>query len=95
MNKFAVLTAAAVTALSFGLGAALAQGTDDFDKADANKDKWVSMEEAMAVYPTLTEDLFKQADANADGNLDSGEFTALQGLTAGLDSNVSSSSSAM
>ena len=61
----------------------------DFAGADANKDAIVSWDEALAVYPTLTEDLFKQADANADGSLDEAEFTALVGLTAGVDATTS------
>ena len=83
MNKIAILTAAAVTAVSFGVGGALAQAGGDFAKADANKDGFVTQEEAMGVYSTLTPDLFVKADANADGKLDETEFAALQGLTAG------------
>ena len=88
MNKLALLAAAALTAATFG-AAAIAQessGTGDFGAADANKDGVVSWDEAFGVYPTLTQELFGQADANADGNLDEAEFTALVGLTAGVDS---------
>jgi hypothetical protein len=86
MNKLATTIAvASLTLATFG-GAAIAQNAnqDDFTKADGNKDGMVSMTEAVGVYPTLTQDLFNQADKNADGNLDQGEFTALQGLSAGL-----------
>jgi hypothetical protein len=95
MNKLAIIAAAALTAATFG-AAAIAQDTaaGDFDKVDANKDAVVSWDEALGAYPTLTEDLFKQADANADGNLDATEFIALQGLTAGLDDSGTSSSAA-
>lgn len=95
MNKFALAAAAALTAGVFGV-AAIAQDTTggDFDKADANNDTLVSYEEALGVYATLTQDLFNQADANGDGNLDEGEFTSLQGLTAGLDSGTDASAPA-
>jgi hypothetical protein len=65
MKKLALFAAAALTAGSFGVGAVMAQGTDD---------------------------AFAKADANKDGKLDTGEFTALVGLSAGLDSGTSSSS---
>lgn len=98
MNKFALVAAAALSVATFG-AAAIAQDTSsaDFDKIDANKDAVVSWDEALGAYPTLTQELFAQADANADGSLDESEFTALVGLTAGVDSggSTSSSSSAM
>ena len=96
MNKLALVAAAALSAASFG-AAAIAQDTTtgDFDAADANNDGVVSYDEAIGIYPTLTEVLFGQADANADGSLDEAEFTALVGLTAGADTDTSSSSSAM
>ena len=96
MKKFALLTAAALTVTTFGVAGALAQagGTDDFAKADANKDGGVDMTEAMGVYPTLTQDLFTKADANADGKLDAGEFASLQGLAGALGQNSTTSSSA-
>ena len=93
MNKLALIAAAAVALATFGTAAVYAEGSDDFAMADGNKDKLVSMAEAQGVYPTLTQDLFDQADANKDGNLDAGEFTALQGLTAGVTANGDGSSS--
>ena len=93
MNKIAILTAAAVAAVSFGVGGAFAQAGGDFAKADANKDGFVTQEEAMGVFPTLTADLFTKADSNADGKLDETEFAALQGLTAGVDAHSTSSAS--
>lgn len=89
MNKLALVAAAALTTATFG-AAAIAQDsmtseTGNFDNADANKDMLVSWDEALGAYPTLTQDLFNQADANGDGSLDEAEFTALEGLTAGLD----------
>lgn len=86
MNKLSLIAAAALSAGIFGV-AAIAQDTSgsDFTKYDANKDNLISWEEAIGAYPTLTQVIFDQADANDDGSLDEGEFTALQGLTAGLD----------
>ncbi|MEO8756663.1 MAG: hypothetical protein ABI398_02760 [Devosia sp.] len=94
MNKLALIAAAAIALATFGTAAVYAEGTDDFAMADGNKDKMVSMAEAQGVYPTLTQTLFDQADANKDGNLDAAEFTALQGLTAGITGNGNGSSQA-
>lgn len=95
MNKLALLAAAALTATSFGVAGAMAQagGTDDFAKADANKDGSVDMTEAMGVYANLTQDLFTKADANADGKLDETEFASLQGLVGALPATDTTSSS--
>lgn len=92
MNKLAILAAAALSAGTFGM-AAMAQDGSDFVNADGNKDGLVSWEEARGVFPTLSEEVFKQADANADGNLDEAEYTALQGLTAGAEDTTSTPSS--
>lgn len=96
MNKLATLAAAALAVAAFG-SVAIAQdsGTDKFAAADGNKDSAVTWEEAAAAFPTLTEDLFKKADANADGKLDASEFASLEGLGASLDDTATSSSSAM
>ncbi|MBI4920332.1 MAG: hypothetical protein HY834_01160 [Devosia nanyangense] len=95
MNKLALIAAAAMTAATFGAAGVLAQSaTDDFSKTDANKDGIVSFDEAMGTYPTLTQILFDQADANTDGNLDETEFGTLLGLVAGLDDGATSSSEA-
>jgi hypothetical protein len=84
MNKLALFAAAALTASTFGLSAMAQDATEsDFSRADGNNDGIVSWEEALGVFPTLSQTLFNQADANADGNLDEAEFTALVGLTAG------------
>ena len=94
MNKLAIVAAAALTAATFG-AAAIAQDStaSDFVNVDANKDNLVSWDEALGAYPTLTQELFNQADANADGSLDEAEYTALVGLTAGLDATTTPSSS--
>jgi len=93
MNKLAIVAAAALATATFGISGAFAQSDDAFTKADANNDGGVTLEEAMAVYPTLPQDLFTKADANADGKLDNAEFTALVGLTAGLPGGDGGSSS--
>jgi hypothetical protein len=97
MNKLALLAAAALTATSFGVAGAIAQagGTDDFAKADANKDGYVDMTEAQGIYANLTQDLFTKADANADGKLDATEFAALQGLAGALPQSTDTNSSDM
>ncbi len=86
MNKLALIAAAALTAATFG-GAALAQDanatTPDFKTVDANVDGMISWEEAFGAFPTISEDLFKQADANGDGSLDEGEFANLVALVPG------------
>jgi len=94
MNKIAIMAAAAAAAVSFGVGGVLAQAGGDFASADANKDGFVSQDEAMGVYPTLTADIFAKADANGDGKLDAGEYGSLQGLTAAIEGNQTSSSTA-
>lgn len=96
MKKIALVAAAALTASTFGL-AAMAQdnSTGDFDKADANNDGWVSLQDAQTIYPTLTEVLFNQADENGDGQLDEAEFTGLKALAAGLAPNNNDDSSSM
>ena len=105
MNKLALAAAAALSVATFGAAAIAQDSSTDFDSVDANHDNIVSFEEAAGVYTGLSEAIFAQADANGDGSLDEGEFTALRGLTAGLDadtqepvtpsSEASSSSSAM
>lgn len=86
MQKIAILAAAAATLMSVGIGGALAQNNsnEDFNTADANHDGFVTMEEAMGIYSTLTPDLFAKADANGDQKLDEAEYSALVGLTAAI-----------
>lgn len=75
MNKLAIIAAAALTAGTFG-AVAIAQDAS-FGAADANGDGVVSFDEAFAVYPGLTQDVFNQADSNGDGSLDDIEFAGL------------------
>lgn len=88
MQKIALLAAAAATLMSVSVAGALAQSNsnDDFNTADANHDGFVTMEEAMGIFSTLTPDLFAKADANGDQKLDEAEYSALVGLTAGITS---------
>jgi len=68
-----------VTALVLGLGssAALAQAAPtDFATIDADKDGAVTLTEAQAVWPQLTEEIFKAADVNADAKVDQAEYEA-------------------
>lgn len=46
---------------------------EDFDGADIDNDGWLSMEEAQAVVPELTEAIFAAIDINSDGFLDQEE----------------------
>ena len=96
MNKFALIAAAALTAATFGT-AAIAQDSQEagsFTRVDANADGMVSWDEALGAYPTLTQELFAQADTNGDGSLDEAEYTGLQGLTAGMGNSSDSTLSA-
>lgn len=95
MKNLALIAAAAMTAATFGAGAiAMAQeSTTDFTRADANNDMMVTFDEARGAYPTLTEDLFNQADEDKNGSLSEAEYAGLGGLTAGLDGQGSDNSS--
>jgi Ca2+-binding EF-hand superfamily protein len=56
-------------------GAAFAEAPM-FDTVDTDGDGLVSLSEAQAVAPDLTEDGFAAFDLNADGGLDNEEFAA-------------------
>ncbi|MDO8359786.1 MAG: hypothetical protein Q7T08_07080 [Devosia sp.] len=93
MNKLALIAAAAMTIATFGAAGVLAQSaSDDFSKTDTDASSAVSFEEAMVTYPTLTQALFDQADANTDGSLDAIEFEVLVGLVAAPSGDATSSS---
>ena len=91
MNKLAIVTLAAVSAATFGVAGAFAQAGGDFAAIDTNHDQKVTLEEAMGPYPTLTQSLFDQADANKDGSLDEAEYGTLGGLLGGQNGGDSSS----
>jgi Ca2+-binding EF-hand superfamily protein len=62
----------AIAALGFA-GAAVAQ-----DVADTDGDGVYSMEELMAAYPAITDEVFAMVDANGDGAVDADELAAAQ-----------------
>ncbi|HEX4297070.1 MAG TPA: hypothetical protein VHZ56_03540 [Devosia sp.] len=84
MKKIALLAVMGLVAGGLAAPVLAATNEDSFQRADANKDGVVSWDEAIGVYPTLTQTLFQQADANGNKTLDEGEFSVLQGLSAGL-----------
>lgn len=85
MKNLAIVAVTGLMLSGLAASAVMAEdGSEKFINTDANKDNIVSMAEAQGAYPTLTQVLFDQADANHDGNLDAAEFTALEGLSAGL-----------
>lgn len=64
----------AAVLIALGLtGAAVAQ-----EVVDADGNGTYSMEELMAAYPDLTEDIFVTVDANADGEVDADELAVAQ-----------------
>lgn len=73
MKKFAIILAAV------GLStAALAQGaTIDLATIDTDKSGDVSLVEAQAIWPDLTEEAFKAADLDGSGALSLDELSAL------------------
>ena len=80
--KTLTLIAASTLIIGSFATAAFADGTDRFANIDGNKDQVVSMAEAMGAFPTLTSNIFNQADANHNGILDESEFQSLDGLSA-------------
>ena len=71
-----ILATAALLSLTSAL--AFAQ-TPDFAAVDADASGAVSMEEAQAAMPDLTEEAFKAADADGSGDLSAEEFATLAG----------------
>jgi hypothetical protein len=93
MNKIALVAAAALTMGTFGLAAIAQDSESNFNKADSNGDGLVSYEESLIVSTGVTQALFDQADANADGNLDEGEFQSLETLAQALGNTTTSETS--
>ena len=96
MNKLTIVAVAALSAAAFGITGALAQAQSGFTNVDADHDGKVTMTEAAAQYPSLTQAQFDQADTNKDGSLDEAEYGSLAGLfptQAGADNNGSQPSS--
>ena len=73
-----------ILAVLLGLGATAAAAETMVE--DANGDGVYSMEELVATYPNLTEDVFGTIDGNGDGAIDPEELAAAEEagvLTAG------------
>jgi hypothetical protein len=73
-----------LTAFGLMAGSALAQTTPpSFATADSDTSASVSLAEAMAIWPEITQDAFSAADTNMDGALDQTEYdTYVAGLPA-------------
>ena len=84
MNKLAIVAVAAISAASFGVAGAFAQAGGDFATADADHDSKVTLVEAQGQFPTLTQTIFDQADANKDGSLDETEYGTLGALVGNI-----------
>ncbi len=73
-----------IAALGLMAGPALAQSTPpSFASADTDTSASVSLAEAQAIWPEITQEAFTAADTNMDGALDQTEFdTYVAGLPA-------------
>lgn len=71
-NYLAILAAAGFV---FASSAAIA-ATGDFEKADANADGELTLEEGMTVHSDWTEDAFQALDTDANGTLSKQEYDA-------------------
>lgn len=58
-------------------GAVFAQGATEFASVDADLSTTISMSEAQAAWPDLTEEAFTAADVDGDGELSVTEYDAL------------------
>ena len=72
--KTIILSSLVVLGLST---AAFAQAATDFTAVDADASGGVSFAEASAVWPELTEDAFKVADADGNGELSAEEYATV------------------
>jgi Ca2+-binding EF-hand superfamily protein len=62
---------------AFLLSAAVSATAADFATTDTNGDGVVTLDEAQAAMPELTEDMFTSADADGSGSLSPQEFLTL------------------
>lgn len=62
--------------------AAFAQAATDFATVDADASGGVSLVEAQAAWPDLTEEAFTAADVDANGELSAEEYAALTAAAA-------------
>jgi hypothetical protein len=83
MKKLLLTIAAAGMTLATGAFAQDATTAPDFASVDADSSGGVSLAEAQAIWPDLTQEAFTAADANADGSLDQTEFDAYVATVAG------------
>ena len=66
-----------IASLGLMAGSALAQTTPpSFATADSDTSASVSLAEAQAIWPEITQEAFTAADTNMDGALDQAEFDA-------------------
>jgi hypothetical protein len=80
----------AALALALGLALALlpaAAGAVAFSRADLNHDGYVTLEEAMIVFPRLKPIQFQKSDPNGDGRIDKFEYPLLDNLNWTLNQN--------
>ena len=63
--------------LAVSLLAATAAQAAEFAEVDTDADGAITLEEATAVMPDLTEDAFAAADTDEDGTLNADEFAAM------------------
>jgi Ca2+-binding EF-hand superfamily protein len=72
MKKLLIAAAALGAATTLALAA-------DFAEVDADGSGTVSMEEAMAAMPEMTDEAFQTVDADGSGDLSEEEFAAIAG----------------
>src|SRR5690606_6753059 len=66
----------AVFVLGLGVSGAMAQMASDFVAVDADQSGDVTLAEAQAIWPDLTEEAYAAADTSGDGMVDQAEYTA-------------------
>ncbi len=70
MKKFLAILAVSLLSISAAHAA-------EFTDVDSNEDGVISMDEATAAMPDLTDDAFAAADTDGDGSLNAEEFAAM------------------
>ncbi|HTN63293.1 MAG TPA: hypothetical protein VL147_17360 [Devosia sp.] len=76
--KKIILSSLVVLGLS---SAAFAQAATDFATVDADASGGVTLVEAQAAWPDLTEEAFTAADVDANGELSADEFATIAAAT--------------
>lgn len=67
-----------LTVAGFLFATPVLAASEDFEKADADGDGKLTMEEAAVSMPDLTQEQFESADVDGDGMLSLEEFEALE-----------------